>query len=253
MAGYLRTMLLAKKNVEWLLLLMCISLMLSVSAAAQHRGGGGGGGGGRGSFGASREGGGRMGDGMKVGGGFIPPHGPSPSRGMRGSNGISPSGGSGETRPNFADREGHPNAPHVHWNGNGLDTTSVETIHVCTSIIRGCTDAFPAGLVHTTSSVYKVVVLVISGLAETFSVLRPSRLACALTGCGIATTLCFTTTQTIRVGISRTTSGSARMCTCCIWAVMRNKAAPVIQQTREHNSNSRKEFGAAPTYDSNRG
>lgn len=118
MVGYLRTMLLPKNSLKRFLVLMSLSLMLSVSAVAQHRGGAGGGG--RGGFGAPREGGGRMGDGMRVGGGFIPPQGPSASRGMRGSTGISPSGASGETRPNFADREGHPNAPHVHWNGDWL-------------------------------------------------------------------------------------------------------------------------------------
>lgn len=47
--------------------------------------------------------------GEKVGGGFIPAHGPAPNR-----------GGAAHPAPqqdHHADREGHPEAPHVHTNG----------------------------------------------------------------------------------------------------------------------------------------
>ncbi len=62
-----------------------VSLMLSLPALAQHGGHGGGGG-------------------HAVGGGYIPKHGPPPSHGA-------------PARPAGRDEEGHPEAPHVHHNG----------------------------------------------------------------------------------------------------------------------------------------
>jgi len=45
---------------------------------------------------------------MRFGGGFIPHGGPRPFNG--------PGNNFPGSRPNFSDHEGHPNAPHVHWN-----------------------------------------------------------------------------------------------------------------------------------------
>ena len=119
MLRYSRLMLMAKMSLKGFLVLLGLSLMISMPAFAQRRGGGGGG---RGSFsGALRGGGARMGGGgLKVGGGFIPPRGPSASRASRGSTAISPNRGPGPAQPNFADRAGHPNAPHVHADGRWI-------------------------------------------------------------------------------------------------------------------------------------
>lgn len=78
----------------------------SITAYAQRGGGHGGGGprgGGFGGGGMSRS------DGLRVGGGYVPPGGPGPSRGFR-----------NPANHNFADHDGHPNAPHVHWNGQWI-------------------------------------------------------------------------------------------------------------------------------------
>ena len=64
-----------------------LSLILSVPAFAQHGGHGGGGG-------------------HAVGGGYVPKHGPPASHGTL-----------ARPAPTFRDREGHPEAPHVHHNG----------------------------------------------------------------------------------------------------------------------------------------
>lgn len=92
----------ANKLVTGFLLLLVLVLVSSSGVFAQRRGGFGGGGP-RGGGGA-----GPRGDGMRFGGGFIPRGGP---RGFRGST---------PSIQNFHDHDGHPNAPHVHWNGDWI-------------------------------------------------------------------------------------------------------------------------------------
>lgn len=86
-----------KKGRTGFLLLVILSMMISIPAFAQRRG-----------LGGPRSGGPTVGGGPRVGGGFIPPQGPEPSRSWRGPASVAPN------RPDF---EGHPIAPHVHWNG----------------------------------------------------------------------------------------------------------------------------------------
>jgi len=77
--------------------ILAVFLLFGVAAVAQERGGG------------HPEGA------RGVGGGHIPTHGPAPTRGT--PDAI-------EEHRNFADKTGHPNAPHVHSNGQwiGHDT-----------------------------------------------------------------------------------------------------------------------------------
>jgi len=96
----------ANKLVKGTLLLLVLSLMVSSLAFAQRHGGGGGFGGGGGGRGGGGGFGGRGGDGMRFGGGFVPRGGPPAFRGKPSDN------------FNFSDHDGHPNAPHVHWNGD---------------------------------------------------------------------------------------------------------------------------------------
>jgi hypothetical protein len=59
--------------------------------------------------------------GGRVGGGHIPAHGPAPAPRLRAGRGVAPNGVSRD----FRDQPGHPNAPHVHPDGDrwvGHDT-----------------------------------------------------------------------------------------------------------------------------------
>jgi len=94
--------------------LLAVLLIFAVSAFAQRGGGGGqrggGGGGAHQSAGPSH-----------VGGGHIPAQGPAPHRGpaqvQRGNAGGDRPGG-GEVRASYRDQQGHPEAPHVHAEGD---------------------------------------------------------------------------------------------------------------------------------------
>jgi hypothetical protein len=55
--------------------------------------------------------------GGRVGGGYIPSHGPPPVRGAAPRDVGHPQGGANRRQRDFRDGEGHPNAPHVHNNG----------------------------------------------------------------------------------------------------------------------------------------
>ena len=95
--------------------LLTVALLFSVGATAQRRDEGGG-----------QRGGGERGGGQ-IGHGYIPPHGPAPYRSARPAPARSSprqeGGGSGRVQEApqqsraYNDREGHPNAPHVHSNG----------------------------------------------------------------------------------------------------------------------------------------
>jgi hypothetical protein len=96
--------------------LLAVALILSLAAFAQHGGGGGGQHGGGG--GGQRGGGGAR---PQVGGGHIPERGPAPSRGsVQAQRGNAGGGGrpGGEGRPSYRDLQGHPEAPHVHADGD---------------------------------------------------------------------------------------------------------------------------------------
>ncbi len=97
---------------------MVLTLVLGLGMAMAQHNGGGDGGGHEGGGGGHAEGGAGH-----VGGGFIPQHGPE-SRGGQGFNGGGDRGsinrGDGDRGGNgqhFNDFQGHPDAPHVHDNG----------------------------------------------------------------------------------------------------------------------------------------
>ena len=93
--------------------LLAVLLILPLAAFAQERGGGhpqGGGG--------QHPSGGGAHAGPQVGGGHIPAHGPTASRGsapvQHGNQGAGARPGGEQARASYRDQQGHPEAPHVH-------------------------------------------------------------------------------------------------------------------------------------------
>jgi hypothetical protein len=111
--------------------LLAVALILSLAAFAQHGGGGGG-----------QHGGG---GGGQRGGGHIPERGPAPSRGsVQAQRGNAGGGGrpGGEGRPSYRDLQGHPEAPHVHADGDRwVGHEGAATMLVIIRTMYGNTDA----------------------------------------------------------------------------------------------------------------
>jgi len=81
--------------------LLALTCMISWAAPGQTRGGG------------------EKGGGHGVGGGHVPAHGPSPARqapASRSAPAQSPQRSAPQEQPRYADKRGHPEAPHVHTN-----------------------------------------------------------------------------------------------------------------------------------------
>jgi hypothetical protein len=101
--------------------LLAVLLILSVAALAQQRTGGGGQHGG--TSGGQHPAGGGGSHGPEVGGGHIPAHGPPAYRGSAqpqpGNNGGGhPGGDQGQGHASYRDQPSHPEAPHVHAEGD---------------------------------------------------------------------------------------------------------------------------------------
>jgi hypothetical protein len=111
-----------------------------------------------------------------------PAHAPAPVKGA---------GHPVEENHSYVDKEGHPNAPHVHPDGQwvGHDTGKIpgRTIRTIISIILGSTGTSPQDLARITSGTWQEEARRDSGSAASTSASRRLIWGIAATGCGIQT------------------------------------------------------------------